>query len=166
MIRKGYNTSEERQPTKALVKSYLAADQDTKIWESTLLNRKVSDQDGTEWQIKIRREEDYLAHKPLKPFGIMVNISLTYQAESQSLIKCGIFSEGEDERLLGLLGENIVPIELKAFYLEGSDKAEVDREIRLRVETLSKEMPLRSLRDLKRKFVIDWIDRSRGFSKK
>ncbi len=166
MIRKGYNTSEDRQPTKALVKSYLAADQDTKSWESTLLNRKVSDLDGTEWQIKIQREEDYLSHKPLKPFGIMVNIGLTYLAESQSLIKCGIFSEGEDERLLGFLGESIVPIELKAFYLEGTEKSDVDREIRARIDTLSKEMPSRSLRDLKRRHVIDWMERNRRFSKK
>ncbi len=166
MIRKGYNTSDERQPTKALVKSYLAADQDTKTWESNQLIRKVSDQEGTEWQIKIRREEDFLTHKSLKPFGIMVHMSLTYQAEAHSLIKCGIFSELEDERLLGLLGETIVPIELKAFYLEGTEKSDVDREIRIRVETLSKEMPLKSLKDLKRKFVIDWIDQSRGFSKK
>ncbi len=166
MIRKGYNTSEDRQPTKALVKSYLAADQDTKSWESTLLNRKVFDLDGTEWQIKIQREEDYLSHKPLKPFGIMVNIGLTYLAESQSLIKCGIFSEGEDERLLGFLGESIVPIELKAFYLEGTEKSDVDREIRARIDTLSKEMPSRSLRDLKRRYVIDWIERNRRFSKK
>jgi len=166
MIRKSYNTSDERQPSKAAVKSYFAADQDTKSWESAQLNRKVVDQDGTEWQIKIRREEDYLAHKHLKPFGIMVNISLTYLAQSHSLIQCGIFSELEDERLLGLLGEAIVPIELKAFYLEGTEKSDVDREIRARVEVLAKEMPAKSLRDLKRKFVMEWIHQSRGFSKK
>jgi hypothetical protein len=166
MLRKGYNTSEERPPSKAAVKSYLAADQDAKNWEQTQPRRYAVDKEGTKWQVKMIRDEDYMNHKPLKPFGIMVHVSLTYSADAQSLITNGIFSNDEDERLLGFLGESQVPIELKAFYVEGTEKAAVDREVRARLESLVKEMPNRAMRALKRKFVTDWIHHSRGFSKK
>lgn len=166
MIRRGYNTSEDRLPSKAVVKSSLAADQDAKNWEQTQPSRFVVDQEGTKWQVNIVREEDYMNHKPLKPFGIMVNVNLTYFADVPSLVACGIFLEEEDERILGMLGESRVLIELKAFYIEGTEKAAVDREVRARVESLAQEMPTRSLKDLKKKFVADWIHQSRGFSKK
>lgn len=165
-MKKLYNTSSDLPPTRAVVKSQLAATMEAQAWFDHKLIKEVRDLDGSRWKIKIKREEDYLHGKELKPFGFIVQISLLFLADRASLLESNVLNAAEDFRLIELFGEHSIPIELKAYSLEGTDQRRLEEEVKARVDLLAKEMPQKDLRALKRKFVADWIDQSRQFQYK
>ena len=165
-MKKLYNTSSDLPPTRAVVKSQLAAEREAKTWSDQKLIKEVTDLEGSRWKITIRREEDYLHNRAQKPFGYIANISLLFTANRASLLEHNILNQDEDFRLLELFGDHSLPIELKAYALEGTDQRSLDEEIRARLDSLAKDMPQKDLRALKRKFVADWVDQSRRFQLK
>ena len=162
-MKRQHSINNDTQPRSAVVKSLMAADEETRRWEKAQLIRNIIDADGTSWSIVILREEGYLSDKFSNIFGLKIDVKLKCVVERKSLVEAQVYCPEKDARLLELLGTQKIPIELKALYLESTDFGGLERELKSRIDHLAAQTAEISLKSLKRKVIQQWIDASKGF---
>lgn len=121
------------------------------------------DESGAQWSLKV---VSHLGPNPNNTQGGTWDIRLEVSSslEAGNLLKTKVLDEVEDKRLLALLGDGVVPIDLKRQGREAVSTEEARRFIAEEVGSVKRVLSSSNLSNIKRNLVGQWID-SRQFFK-
>ncbi len=146
-------------PKKPALISHLSAKMQADQWTQYNVINTITDGDGLKWKVAINSEEKIADQKRL----LITTISFEAHASGQDLVATRTLEKMQDARLISLIGNRKIPFILKPLVFHASTVEEVHRMVSLRLNAYKKEFCVRSLSELKRKWIGIWIDRQKRF---
>ena len=95
-----------------------------------------------------------------------VSLMMRTTMSSKELIECGILDAVDDERLVQLIGDHQLDMEMCPIRFKDKVENNAKRAAREYLVTLRDKLAEKSLVDLKRGLVIDWIEKNSLFGAK
>lgn len=160
-----YNTDPDKLPSRPVISSLTTAQKEVESWVKENDIQHVTDGDGQSWNIAIS-----ILEKPSPTDNKRAIWQLEFKfnlvLDAQSCVKFGILNVDHDERLICLIGEELITVNMRPI----SKTAKSLDEARLTFIDMTNEMRKsiqgKSLLEVKRKLIAQWVDQNRlfGFS--
>jgi hypothetical protein len=156
------STDPEKPPKRPVVGSLAGALNELDNWLKENQYESLSDADGLAWKLDLK-----VSQAPVKgdPKGLVwrVRIGLRRELDAEDLLAAGILKLPEDERLLGLIGDEIVPLAMKPALHEVPGELEARRLVADELPRLKATLAKKSLIDIKRSLIGRWVDERSRF---
>lgn len=150
---------------KPVYTSVLAANEQADKWTAQQNISSISDNDGTKWRVEAIAEEGFESEIS-ENYIYTVSLMMRTTMSSKELIECGILDAVDDERLVQLIGDHQLDMEMCPIRFKDKVENNAKRAAREYLVTLRDKLAEKSLLDLKRGLVIDWIEKNSLFGAK
>ena len=152
------------QPKKPSIVSQLSANTQVNRWTELNAIDSITDGDGQKWKAHITVEEKLAATENIR-LTWSATVEIKTELDCANLVATGILNEKQDERLIGLLGSQKIPLILKPLVFQATSGEEGKRTVSLRLIQYRENFATQKLFDFKRKYVGKWLDEQRRFDR-
>ena len=147
----------DKLPSKPIVKSMSSAQAEWDQWLASNLFEYVRDADGLDWRVAMNFEQ--LPGKvDARASRWITTLEITANVQASRLVETGTMDAVQDERLILLAGERLIPLRMKKLQYEATGEKEM-RDILSRVlPELRENFRKTSLHEVKKALFGRWID--------
>ena len=140
-----------------VVPSAFRATQEAEWWTSLHDYRRLTDAAGLDWQLHATEQQkpDPEDHRVLL-WGL--SISLTCHVTAATLAQTGTLDPVADERLVGLLGDASIPMEMRPRLLWGREPSEIHADLKVYLPQLRRQIKTSELHQVKRQLAEKWTE--------
>ena len=156
-----FDNSTDRSFRRPAIPSQLSADREFAKWLSSNKFESVVDADGAIWKVFLTLDEPPSADGKRVEFCVKAVVAADFTGED--LVRTGALSRDQDERLIKLLGKNVVPLTVNGFEFRSNRLDEARSELIRRLPGLRKEMSAKSFCQLKRDVVVRLVEQNACF---
>lgn len=151
----------DKLPKRPVVTSKTAADAEFDYWLKENNFSSLKDGDGLAWNLnlKIARVPEPAAREA--PWTLTLH--LTAQVNAKTLVETHTLEPDLDSRLIELIGEHTIDINLKPIQRKAMTKEDARRMLAVVLPETRDKVALASFREIKRSLVGRWIDQTRVF---
>lgn len=160
-----YNMDPDQLPKRPLVTSLAAANREFDAWLHENRLDAILDGDGLPWRLEVAVTQD---DDPSDPYELRWTVRLTFktEADAPTFVQTGTLDPGKDGRLLGLLGDAKVPMQMKPTVLKASGEEDARRQFLDTVPRLKEKLAQGSLTTVKRQLIGRWVDEHSRFDRR
>ena len=157
-----YNMDPDKLPSRPVITSQSAAEQQLNEWMSHNSWRTITDCDGSVWSSGIE-VIPLPGASGAQSIIWRVTIKLQLSTDCSELTRTGVLDVAEDERLIGILGGDLVAIKIKPIQWHESSIDGVKKTLQEEILKLQNKMQNSNLSGIKRGLVERFIEESRQF---
>ena len=150
---------------KPVYTSVLAASEQAEKWTTEQSIRSIEDADGTVWQVEAVPEEGFENKLP-DSYIYSINLIMRTVMSTKELISCQVLDTDKDSRVIGLIGDHHLEMEMCPIRFKDSDENTAKQAARDYLITLRDKLGQKSMLEIKRSLVIDWIEKNSLFGAK
>ena len=158
-----YTIDRERRGTKSpVISSLTSANHRLNHWLQENGYHRVKDADGLVWRMTIK---DHLIPDPLgSKRGILkIKVDITASCNIEMLIDTETLKQPEDCRLIHLIGEESVTLNMKPIFFQAATIEEARQTLYKNITQIRHRLQSTSLHTIKRNLIGRWVDHSRLF---
>ena len=157
-----YSTDSGKPPKRAVIYSQTGANEELRTWLEKNLYQVMEDQDGLSWrlQLQVSQRPD---HSTRAGLVWELKIQLGCQLTGEKAVKLGVLKLPTDERLLDLIGEEVLDIYMRPRRYEVHAEDDVTGLIAEALPNLKAVLAKSSFLGVLRPLVLRWIDCSCSF---
>jgi hypothetical protein len=147
-----------RTTRRPVIASLASADAEFNRWVASQGYQELIDADGGTWQLKMKLEQ--LPH-PQEIQGALfrLHIGLESTLDVRQLVEVGAFDREDDQRLLHMLGNDKVPMEMRNRMLEHSSVETLRGMLADEMVNIRKSLSKVELNEVRKRLIGQWIDR-------
>ncbi len=147
-----------RTTRRPVIASLASADAEFNRWVASHGYQELRDARGGLWQLHMKLEQ--LPHPQDTQASLFrLHMGLSSELDVRQLVEVGAYSLENDERLLGMLGSDRIPMVMKNRILEASTVESVRSQLAAEIVNIRKSLAKVDLNEVRRRLVGQWIDR-------
>ncbi len=154
----------EKLPRKPAIPSLTSAISEINAWLSKNRYERLKDSAGLEWSLNAAAEKHGMRVPPDHEKLWELRLSFEVDVTSELLIKTGTLSEKEDERLISLVGEDVIPIRMRPLRFFAHSEEELRSIMIEELPKIRDRFQHTDLTSLKRTLVGRWVDERGQFN--
>jgi hypothetical protein len=151
----------DKLPKKPAVPSQAAADAEFDRWLRENSFDRLTDGDGQVWRLTLLVSR--LPEPAAREAAWIMTIHLTTAVTAELLVATKVFDPQADERLIAMLGDREIDVELKPVQHKAVTREDARRLLTTVLPETRSRMESSSFREIKRSLVGRWVDRSCRF---
>lgn len=157
-----YNMDPDKLPKRAVVSSQAGAENELRNWLRDNQFESLTDADGLDWQLDLKVTQ---VAAPQDPKGLLwqIRLGLRRDVDGAELLAAGILQRPADDRLVDLIGEEVISLTMKPQLFEAANELEAKRIVADALPRLKADLAKKSLIDTKRSLVGRWVDQASRF---
>ena len=147
---------------KPVYTSVLAANEQAEKWTSEQNIRSIEDADGTVWQVEAVPEEGFES-KMSDSYIYSINLIMRTVMKTEELVSTKVLDAEKDDRIVELIGDQHLEMEMCPIRFKDRDENTAKRAAHEYLVTLRDKLGQKSMLEIKRSLVIDWIEKNSLF---
>lgn len=151
----------DKLPKKPAITSRAAADAEFDRWLRENSFDRLKDGDGQVWKLDLLVTR--LPEPAAKEAAWVMTLQMSAAVTAASLVATKVLDPQTDERLIGMLGDHEIEIDLKPVQHKAVTREDARRLLATVLPETRKKMEASSFKDIKRGLIGRWIDQSRRF---
>jgi hypothetical protein len=152
-----YNTDNDKIPRQHLAASSRSAREQFQNWLTENDLQQIHDADGTPWKLTVKVLEKPSADD-LHQAVFDAQLYMKADASADEFVKTGILNPESDERLIAMIGDARIPLQMKPVEFSAPNAEQLRLEFADRVGEVKKKLQSSSLATIKRQLIGRWID--------
>jgi len=151
----------DKLPKRPVVSSKAAADAEFEYWLKENNFDRLKDGDGLAWNLNLKVSR--IPEPAAKEAPWTLTLHLTAQVTVKSLVETHTLEPDLDSRLIEMIGDNAIDINLKPIQRKAMTLEDARRLLAVVLPETRDKVALSSFREIKRSLVGRWVDQSRVF---